>query len=291
MLDASATVDRTRPFICDTLTPLYYTPTWAELETHERLTYNQLNGMYWNELIAAFEKEMALAVLNAAGRRGGVPASIRERLRGFANDEIEHARAFARLNQLSDPRRYANGERSLLRLPPGAGLLVPLLAASSAVSALVWLMLLIEERSIAVTEIAACNPDLDPAYASVYAAHAEDERRHVAVDVELLALLHERRGATVRSLTATVFRSLVQGFLIGPGPAAMRIVDALIDSHPRLAPLRPRLRRELRALASDRGYHRMMYSREKVPITFALFDRLPEMHRMQSVLLGYEATA
>lgn len=288
MLGDGAVVDRARPFICDTLTPLYYTPSWADLDRAERLTYNQLNGMYWNELIASFEKDLALAVLSATGRRGDVPPAVRERLRGFARDEILHAAVFARLNRLSDPLRYGKREHWFVRTPAGGGAVVRMVAGTAAVAALVWLMLLLEERSIAVTEISTRNAGVDSAYATVYAAHSDDERRHVALDVELLAALHEPRAAAIRRITAAVFRSVVKAFLVGPGPAARRVVDALIEDHPRLAPLRPRFRRELHALAGDRRYHEMMYSREKVPVTFALFDRLPEMRAMSSVLLGYE---
>lgn len=283
-------VDCSRPFICDTLTPLYHAPVYAELTAGERLTYNQLNGMYWNELIAAFELELALAVLRAAAKRDDVPLQVREALRGFARDEVRHAEIFAALNRASDPRRYANGERVFLRVPPGGRAIVRLLASTPAVAALVWFMLLVEERSIAVTAIAA-RANIDDAYADVYARHSDDERRHVAIDLELLQAIHDRRGAATRALTAAIFRGAVKRFLVGPGPAALRIVEALIAEHPRLAPLRRRIARELRALARDRRYHEMLYSRDKVPATFARFDRLPEMRTMSSVLLGYEASS
>jgi len=60
-----AVVDRTRPFIADALTPLYFTLVWRELTDAQKLTYNQLNGMYWNELIAMFERHLVLALMKS----------------------------------------------------------------------------------------------------------------------------------------------------------------------------------------------------------------------------------
>src|SRR5205814_6458520 len=93
-----AVVDRARPFIADALTPLYYTRIWRELTGEQRLTYNQLNGIYWNELIAAFERHLALALLSS---------EVAPRVRELTREEILHEGVFHDLNRLAGaPRRF-----------------------------------------------------------------------------------------------------------------------------------------------------------------------------------------
>src|SRR5687768_6666351 len=53
--DDTVPVDLTKPFVCSTLTPLYYTSIWSELDDADRLRHAQLSGLSFNELIAWFE--------------------------------------------------------------------------------------------------------------------------------------------------------------------------------------------------------------------------------------------
>jgi hypothetical protein len=263
-----AVVDRARPFIADAFTPLYYTRIWRELTEAQRLTYNQLNGIYWNELIAAFERHLALALLSS---------EVAPRLRELTREEVLHEGVFHELNRLAGaPRRFifipaiaSATLRGLARMRSGA-------------AALVWVMMLMEERSIAVMSM---TNGIDATFARVYAAHVADERGHVATDVELLALLH--RGAITRWVAALLFRVIVGAFFIGPGRGARIVVDALIDKHPELRPMRRRILVELRSLRDDPRYHAMLYDREKVPLTFALFDKHREMRFAAKPLRGY----
>jgi hypothetical protein len=61
----------------------------------------------------------------------------------------------------------------------------------------------------------------------------------------------------------------------------------LAAEYPELAPLVPRMLRELSGLRDSVEYHEMMYSRRTTPVTFALFDECPEFHQMRAVLRGY----
>src|SRR5438552_13028137 len=224
-----AVVDRARPFIADALTPLYYTRIWRELTGEQRLTYNQLNGIYWNELIAAFERHLALALLSS---------EVAPRVRELTREEILHEGVFYDLNRLAGaPRRF-------ISIPAIASATLRGLARTrSGAAALVWVMMLMEERSIAVMSM---TSGIDATFARVYAAHVADERGHVETDVELLSLLH--RGAITRWIAALLFRLIVSAFFIGPGRGARVVVDALIDKHPELLPMRSRFLVVLRAL-------------------------------------------
>jgi hypothetical protein len=263
-----AVVDRARPFIADALTPLYYTRIWRELSDAQRLTYNQLNGIYWNELIAAFERHLALALLSSE-----VAPWVRE----LTREEILHEAVFHDLNRLAGaPRRF-------ISIPAIASATLRGLARTrGGAAALVWVMMLMEERSIAVMSM---TNGIETTFARVFAAHVADERGHVATDVELLSLLH--RGSITRWVAALLFRLIVSAFFIGPGRGARAVVDALIDKHSELRPMRRRILVELRALRSDPRYHAMLYDREKVPQTFALFDKHREMRFAAKPLRAY----
>src|ERR1043166_547610 len=185
-----AVVDRTRPFIADALTPLYFTPVWAELTNAQRLTYNQLNGMYWNDLIAAFERHLVLALMKS---------EIAPRIREVVREEVLHEGVFHELNRL------AGAPRTFIAIPRAASSMLRLLARTrSGAAALVWVMMLMEERSIAVMSD---SRGIDATFARVYAAHVEEERGPVATDIELIALLH--RGVVTRWIAATIFRLIV----------------------------------------------------------------------------------
>lgn len=284
VLPHGAAVDPGRRFLCDTLTPLYYTPVWAELTPEQRLSYNQISATYWNELIAWFELELATGVLEAVQRRAGGPLAAR--LRAFLAEEHEHAETFRQLNLLSDRERYAANRYSIVKVPRVASTLLKAVARCGFAGALVWVMLILEERSIAVTETSA-RSGIDPLYARVYAEHARDERRHVHLDLELLETLHDRRPAWLRAANAKLFRVVLSAFLLRPGAASARTIDVLVARHPELAPKKAAMLRELRALGRDRRYHEMMYSRASVPQTFARLDRHPEMQPLRRVLLSY----
>ena len=57
------TVDFPRLFMPEMLTPLYHTPAYRSLSERQRLRYNQLNALYFNEQIVFFEKALTRNVL------------------------------------------------------------------------------------------------------------------------------------------------------------------------------------------------------------------------------------
>src|SRR5688572_16034939 len=58
-LDLSTPVDLSRHFLCPTVTPLHYTAIHRSLTVEEKLRYNQLTGLAFNEVISFFEETMA----------------------------------------------------------------------------------------------------------------------------------------------------------------------------------------------------------------------------------------
>jgi type IV secretory pathway TrbD component len=290
-VDWDAPIDRTRWFFCETLTPLYYTPVYRDLDPRHRRRYNQLMGMLSNELILLLESrflDLTLRALVPAAKDADPDLAVA--LQRFRDDERRHADGWRRLNRLSEPAWYADADRRLAHVPGlAAGLLSFVARHPVAMPVVLWMQLVQEERSVEISRrCLRMEPwRLEPRYAAAYRAHLADEIRHVRLDWHLIERCYAKRSRPVRRMTAAVFAALVRAFFLAPTGSTRRVIDELLAEFPELKPLRPRIARELRALAHDAGYHEMMYSRRSTPIAFALFDRFPEFHRMRHVLKSY----
>lgn len=272
----AAVGDSTR-FIADSLTPLYYCPIWQELSDEQRLAYNRISGTYWNELIAWFELELAATTLSALTHRYG-DSAMALRVAAFLREEELHAEVFHRLNELSDPARYNGNRMSIVRVPRALRPLLRGAVACGLAPALLWVMLLLEERSIEVMSIS-CRAGIDDLYAHVYRAHAADEARHVAVDLDLIDRSYVSMNRVTRVATAALFECLVTNFLLRPGAAARRTVATLLAQRPELKPLSARLLDEQARAGEHPEYRRMMYSETMTPRTLERLHALPEMAR------------
>ena len=291
-IDWTTPIDRSRRFYCEALTPLAYTRVYRELDEAHRLRYNQLTGIYSNELIGFLETFLLRRTLDAlAGRRDlALPAALRSALHAFRAEEARHADLWKRLNRLSEPAWYADRDRRILCLPAAVLTAASVVASHPVACPLVfWIQLSQEERSIAISRAFARTVpgEIEPRYAAVYVAHLRDEVRHVQIDWHLIEHFFAGRPAAIRRLHAWAFRRLVGALFLVPAGSTARIVHLLVTECPELRPLAGRMLRELRALRHDDTYQSMMYSREATPITFALFDRFPEFHAMSRCLTAY----
>ena len=289
-LDWTAPIDRSRWFFCETLTPLFYTPVYRELGAEHRRRYSQLTGMLSNELILLLETGVLALTLEAV--LPGADEPLRAAVARFAADERRHAETWRRLNRLSEPRWYAGTDRVLCRMPAGLPVLVRHLARHSLVwPVLLWLQLSQEERSIEISRRCARVPAdrMEPRYAAAYREHLRDEVHHVQIDCHLLERFYATRPAPVRRLTARLLRRVLGSMFLRPSRSTVGVVRVLATEYPELRRLLPRMIAELRALPETSGeYQHMMYSREATPVTFAWFDRFPEMHTMRRVLPAYQ---
>jgi hypothetical protein len=296
-IDWTTPIDRSRRYYCETLSPLFYTPAYARLSETHRRRHTQLMGMLSNELIARLEADVVDRCLAAVERRPDLPPDLAAEVARFRADERRHADAWHRLNVLSEPAWYgpaADRRRTLLGVPPIAGRLAPLLVRQPwAASAVLWIQLLQEERSIDISRrlLRLSADTIEPRYAAVYREHLRDEVRHVQLDARLIAHVTARQSPAARRTTAAILRWAVRHFFLRPARSAVRLVQILAAEFPELGPLVPRIRRELRAVADDDRYHAMMYSRATTPISFGLFDAHPELHAMRTVLRAYTPMA
>jgi hypothetical protein len=290
-IDWTTAIDRRRRYYCETLSPLFYTPSYARLAEPVRRRYTQLMGMLSNELIARLEADIVDPCLAAVERLRDLPPELRAAIGGFRADERRHAEAWHRLNVLSEPTWYGGGRRAaLLGVPPIVGRLAPGLAGQRwAVPAVLWIQLLQEERSIDISRRLLRLPadTIEPRYAAVYREHLRDEARHVQLDARLIAHVRARQSPAARRATMAVVRWVVRRFFLAPARSADRLTRILGAEFPDIRPLVPVITGELHAVAGDDRYHAMMYSRATTPISFRLFDAYPECHAMQTVLRAY----
>ena len=288
VIDWTTPIDHSRSFLCETVTPLYYTSVYRDLGEEHRRRYNQLTGMLSNELILLLETEFLTASLSAVEH--AADADLRAAVVQFAEDEHRHADTWRRLNLLSEPVWYGANEHVLCRPSPAIRRICRAIARHPLAWPVVfWVQLSQEERSLDISRrcLRAPADRMEPHYAAAYREHLRDEVRHVQIDCHLIERYYATRSKAVRQITAALFRAIVGPVFLRPLGSTVRVVRALVAEYPELAPLLPRILEELRGLTADEGYQRMMYSRETTPITFEWLDRFEEFRSMGRVLSAY----
>lgn len=292
-IDWRTPIDRSRWFFCETLTPLYYTPTYRDLDHQHKRRYNQLAAMMANEIIAFMESEFLVTTLTAVttNLEGHEWSDLRAAVMRFADDERRHAGIWWDLNRLSEPAWYQNARWRLISIPAGVLSAAHFMARHPVAFPLIfWLQLMQEERSLEISRRCMRLPvvSIEPRYLAAYGAHLPDEARHVQIDRYLIDRYYRGRNALVRHTSAWLVKTIVRSLLLTPVHSTARVISILATEYPELAPLVPQMRRDLEALGRSRDYHEMMYSRATTPVTFTLFDEHPEFHAMREVLLAYE---
>lgn len=264
-------IDRTMRFICPTLTPLYYAPSWNQLSESQQLRYNQLAGLCSNELIGLFERSLQPIFQNLL-EAPFLPQDLRALLPGFIADETRHAQIWYQMNQQVEPQWYADGPLSMVKLPAAVRALTGVMTSYPAqFPAVVWIALILEEHSLEITRrTMQCEWPIEPRFLAALRLHAQDEARHVQIDWHVLQHLLDRLSRPMRTLNAWVLRRVVENLLFKPVHVAVRVIERLTTEFGDLKPLLPVLTKELAALAHCQAYRRMIFSREANPMSFEM---------------------
>lgn len=292
-IDFSTPIDRSRWFVCPTLTPLFYAPVYRELSEDHQRRYNQLTALSFSELIGFFETTFAASVLAtlAQSRRNEADRNLIACLEGFIAEERRHTEWWRQLNRLSEPQLYRNADLAVIRISLLARFLLGRLTRHPRLFPMVfWVMLALEERSLEISRRCLCVPheQIEPRYSAVYRAHLSHEVRHVQIDWHLIERYYATQSALRRRLNARLFCLTIHKFFLPPTRTAVRVTDRLVAEFPVLQPLRRLIKKQLEDVGRDPAYHQMMYSRESTPITFSLFDRFEEFHGIRTVLHTYQ---
>ncbi|HEX6899373.1 MAG TPA: diiron oxygenase [Thermoanaerobaculia bacterium] len=279
-------VDSGKLFIPEELTPLFYTPSYGDLTAEQRLRYNQLHALYFNEQIMFFERALCCRILEALLREPW-PDRVAAGLREFRDEERRHTEMFLRLNRLCAPRLYAGRDFHFVQVPAAWRVVLRWAVDHPVLFPLFfWLMLLQEERALFYSKrYIRQRETIEPSFVKAHRLHLADEVRHVAWDGELIDALWRRARPWRRRLNARLFAWMLEEFFGTPKRAQLRVVDELGRERPELRGRLPGMRRQLLALSKDEGYRTSLYSRQIIPKTFARFDESPEFRDLR--MCGY----
>lgn len=277
--DAGIPIDFSKPFVCPSLTGLYYTWLWGNLSPEDQLRYTQLSALSFNELIAWFEGGFSSTLL-ALVESERVPRELRNLLPDFIEDERRHQTIWWALNRCADPERYSGNTASITRIAPMARRLMKWLASRPLeYPVAIWLMLILEEHGNEIARrCAARRPnEIEAHFAAAYLSHVRDEARHVQIDWHLIDYLWPRMSGWRRAVNVRLFRMVIGRLLFRTEHASISVVNELVRERPALRPLLPTMRIELRRLAHQPEFRNMMFSAQSSPIAFHLLSRFPEL--------------
>jgi len=285
---ASGQIDFSRYFMPEPLTPLYCTPAYATLTAPQRLRYNQLNALYFNEQTMFFEKALAGNILGHYLEQP-LPAGLKSGLRQFWAEEVQHSAMFLALNRKCAPEIYSQQDFYFIRIPPVAARVLDVLSKRPQWFPFwLWLMHLQEERALSFgREFLKAADSLEPHFVAVQRKHLADEAGHVRWDDELLEWAWPKAGPWLRRWNARLLSWMVGEYFATPKRSALRVVAALVREFPALQPQYPEFCRQLRALETNPGYRGSLYCRENVPLTFKRFDAWPEFQSVTAAMPGY----
>lgn len=286
-------IDFSRPFVPTRLTALAQVPSWRLLDDVHKLRYSQLYSLYLNEQTVFFEELLAVNVLPALyGRPDRVGEALADDLRQFEIEERRHSRWFRDLNHQVDPAGFSLEEGSYVFIPAGSrtrALTAAFARRPFLFPCWIWLMLIQEERSIAVArECLRDEHQMEPTFVALHRKHMADEVDHVRWDLQLVERVWLPLARWQRRLQARLFGAMMREFFTAPKRGGPAVLQALLAEFPELESLTSQLQGELAALANSRDYHATLYSREMTPRCFAWFDELPEFHDIGLSLLAYQ---
>ena len=281
-----------QPFIPERLTPLPYTPVWAELRPAEQLRYNQLHGLYFHEQIIFFEQTIIVPLLRALQPHVANP-ELRGALTTFVEEEIRHSAGFHGLLRSLRPEWYAEDWRHFVRLNPFAdATLAAMVRQPRVFPCFIWLVQLLEERAMFASRLYLADESSFPAdLVALQRQHSIDEADHLRWDAALIAQFWSGATPGLRRLNTRLLHWMLGEFIAVPRRAALRVIDALATDLPGLSVPPARLKAELRILARRPEFRRAVFGRDAVPRTWKQAAAAPDLGLFVHHWLAHEHTA
>jgi hypothetical protein len=281
----------TLPFIPERLTPLRFAPAWERLRPEERLRYNQLHGLYFHEQIIYFEQAIIVPMLRAV-RSLVTDSTLRDALATFESEENSHSAEFhERLRELR-PAWYAQSWRHFVQVGwTGEVLLASMLRHPRRFPFLLWLVQLLEERTMFASRLYLAEADAFPsAIVASQRRHLADEADHVQWDIAMINQLWPATPPWLRRLNVRLLDWMVGEFIAVPRRAALRVIDALATDIPSLSVPVPVLKSQLRALAASPDFRSAIFGRDAVPRTWKQAASAPDFAPFINRWLAHENT-
>ena len=285
---APGAIDFSCWFMPEELTTFYFAPGYATLSVAQRLRYNQLNALYFNEQTMFFEKALARNVLGYFLAQT-LPDGLKAGLQQFLTEEEQHTAMFQRLNEQCAPEIYNRRDFYFIQVPPVAARVFDAISKRPQwFPFLLWLMHLQEERALffGKTFLKAAD-SLEPHFVAVQRKHLADEAGHVRWDEALLDWVWPKTNSLLRRFNVRIFAWMIHEYFTTPKRSALRVLSVLVKEFPELQPQYPEFCRQLRALGNDPAYRHSLYCMENVPMTFKRFDACPEFNSLAKNMPGY----
>lgn len=281
-------IDFGRWFMPEHLTTFFHTDAYASLTETQRLRYNQLNALYFNEQTMFFEKTLARNVLGYFLHQP-LPQELKIGLRQFLTEEERHTAMFRELNRRCAPAFYATEDFHFIRIPGTAARTLEWISKRPRLFPfLLWLMHLQEERALFFGRAFIKTADsLEPNYVAVQRRHLADEIGHVRWDEELLDWVWPGTNYFLRLINVQMLGWMIKEYFTTPKRTALRIIAALVHEFPSLQPRLSEFCRQLLELGNNPAYLVSLYCRENVPDTFKRFNAWPEFRSIARAMPGY----
>lgn len=282
-------IDFTKRFIPEVLTPLYHTPSYAQLTPGQQLRYNQLHATYFNEQTIFFESAMAKPLLREVIKHC-VPKDLAVGLRVFLAEEEQHSQMFRALNRACFPERYAESDRYFIRLPAwAAACLGCWVRYPRLFPFFLWVLLIQEERALfCANQFLAGADALESNFVAAQQRHLADESGHIQWDEQLLDWIWPRIIDWHKQLNAKLFAWIMGEYFTTPKRSGLSVVAELVREFVELKSVWPQLRDQTLRLSEHREFNLLSYSRRVTPRSFARFDRWPAFSSLGGALVGYE---
>ena len=269
-------------YIPEMLTPLYFTPLYADLAEDERLAYNRKHGLYFLEQTIFFEQITGRPVLEQLIRLSP-DERISRGAQQFMDDENIHTSWFRALLREVEPEIYRRGDFHLLEV-------TPLMIHSTRLTAravrwlpcLLWLQLIAEERSLYFGRcFMEAGEQLDRRFLSVQKRHMADETAHIGYDEVFIGWLWAESGENVRKINARLLEWLLREFFHLPKRSGWRVVESWLRDFPHLWARRDEFKAAMGNLSENENYLHTLYPRRYLPLTTELSAAWPELDFLQ----------
>ncbi len=233
LVEAAPALDLSRPWVPESLLPLYGTRSLAALSDAQRLRYNQAYARQLLEEFIWLERYLILAPVARLSQGSGLDPDVALVLRSFMSDESNHIASFSKLRELAIKASGPKVSTSLFN-PPRSVRALARLAARFPFKFAFWTTVIqdLEDYAVKVGQTYKRDRTVDTAFQDVFVAHAQDEARHCRFDRLLTAWL--RPGGPMNSFherVADVFQSRYRSIGWGlDGP-----IRELAEVHPDVA--------------------------------------------------------
>jgi hypothetical protein len=292
-------IDFSRPFIPEDRTQLYYSPLYHRLSDRHRLRYNQLFAIRVNEYIMTLESDIVDHFLRPLCRNGHVrrQTDLRRCLETMIAEEKRHYAIFLDLNRRCLPDAFtADQERYFTRQPAAMQMAMRALRlAARTLPFPIWFVMAMEEEAMDLARAMVKQPvtetlgELEPQFVAVHREHLKDEARHIIIDQHLVEKCLTRNNVVIRRVNARLFKAFMGlSTRVGPNGPGARVIRHLVSEHPELEPLQSEMINEILSLSDSHTYQSSLFNRKGAPLSFGIFDSMPEFEDLGRYLIGYD---